>query len=85
MINTATSLISDVIGTDSKNSAFVYGFYSLMDRFECHTSHHHSILHLTAAQILFSAFTALPTQPAAHCKAQIMLCTMHTQILRSNF
>ena len=33
MLNTGTSLISDVIGSDSKNSAFVYGFYSLMDKF----------------------------------------------------
>ena len=33
MLNTATSLISDVIGTDSKNSAFVYGCYSLLDKF----------------------------------------------------
>ena len=29
MMNTATSLISDVIGNDSKNSAFVYGSYNL--------------------------------------------------------
>ena len=33
MLNTATSLISDVIGTDSENSAFVYGVYSLFDKF----------------------------------------------------
>ena len=33
MINTSTSLISDVIGNDSKNSAFVYGCYSLLDKF----------------------------------------------------
>ena len=33
MINTATSLISDVIGNDSKNSAFVYGCYSLFEKF----------------------------------------------------
>lgn len=33
MLNTATSLISDVIGTDSANSAFVYGVYSLFDKF----------------------------------------------------
>ena len=33
MLNTATSLISDVIGTDSDNSAFVYGCYSLFDKF----------------------------------------------------
>ena len=33
MTNTATSLISDVIGQDSENSAFVYGCYSLFDKF----------------------------------------------------
>jgi MFS family permease len=33
MLNTATSLISDVIGSDSENSAFVYGVYSLFDKF----------------------------------------------------
>ena len=33
MLNTSTSLISDVIGNDSKNSAIVYGFYSLLDKF----------------------------------------------------
>ena len=33
MLNTATSLISDVIGTDTANSAFVYGCYSLFDKF----------------------------------------------------
>ena len=33
MLNTATSLISDVIGSDSENSAFVYGCYSLFDKF----------------------------------------------------
>jgi len=33
MLNTATSLISDVIGNDSENSAFVYGCYSLADKF----------------------------------------------------
>ena len=32
-LNCATSLISDVIGKDNKNSAFVYGFYSLLDKF----------------------------------------------------
>jgi Na+/melibiose symporter-like transporter len=32
MLNTATSLISDVIGNDSENSAFVYGSYSLFDK-----------------------------------------------------
>ena len=33
MLNTATSLISDVIGQDSSGGAFVYGCYSLLDRF----------------------------------------------------
>ena len=33
MLNTAVSLISDVIGTDNKSSAFVYGVYSLLDKF----------------------------------------------------
>ena len=33
MLNTATSLISDVIGNDAENSAFVYGCYSLFDKF----------------------------------------------------
>ena len=33
MINTSTSCISDVIKNDSANSAFVYGFYSLLDKF----------------------------------------------------
>ena len=33
MLNTATSLISDVIGSDAENSAFVYGVYSLFDKF----------------------------------------------------
>lgn len=32
MLNTATSLISDVIGSDTANSAFVYGCYSLFDK-----------------------------------------------------
>ena len=32
-MNTATSLISDVVGNDSKNSAFVYGSYSLAEKF----------------------------------------------------
>mmetsp|Transcript_6841 Transcript_6841/g.11048 ORF Transcript_6841/g.11048 Transcript_6841/m.11048 type:complete len:102 (-) Transcript_6841:30-335(-) len=32
MLNTATSLISDVIGTDAENSAFVYGCYSFFDK-----------------------------------------------------
>lgn len=33
LLNTATSLISDVIGSDDKSSAFVYGAYSLLDKF----------------------------------------------------
>ena len=33
MLNTATSLISDVIGNDTSSSAFVYGCYSLFDKF----------------------------------------------------
>ena len=33
MLNTGTSLISDVIGTDTSSSAFVYGAYSLFDKF----------------------------------------------------
>ena len=32
MLNTATSLISDVIGDDTEESAFVYGVYSLFDK-----------------------------------------------------
>jgi len=32
MLNTGTSLISDMIGSDSKSSAFVYGIYSFMDK-----------------------------------------------------
>lgn len=32
MINTATSLISDLIGDDSENSAFIYGSYSCIDK-----------------------------------------------------
>ena len=32
LLNTATSLISDVIGKDSDNSAFVYGVYSFCDK-----------------------------------------------------
>jgi Na+/melibiose symporter-like transporter len=32
MMNTSTSLISDVIGKDAESSAFVYGFYSFMDK-----------------------------------------------------
>lgn len=33
MLNTGTSLISDVLGNDVKSAAFVYGIYSLMDKF----------------------------------------------------
>jgi hypothetical protein len=33
ILNTATSLISDIIGQDAENSAFVYGVYSLFDKF----------------------------------------------------
>lgn len=33
LLNTGTSLISDVIGKDSDSSAFVYGMYSLADKF----------------------------------------------------
>ena len=33
MLNTSTSLISDVIGSDAESSAFVYGVYSLFDKF----------------------------------------------------
>ena len=33
MLNTGTSLISDVIGNDNQSSAFVYGCYSFMDKF----------------------------------------------------
>lgn len=32
MLNTSTSLISDVIGQDSESSAFVYGIYSFADK-----------------------------------------------------
>ena len=32
MLNTATSLISDVIGNDTEQSAFVYGAYSFFDK-----------------------------------------------------
>lgn len=32
MLNTATALISDIIGKDSENSAFVYGCFSLFDK-----------------------------------------------------
>jgi hypothetical protein len=32
-LNTGTSLISDVIGNDTKSAAFVYGCYSLLDKF----------------------------------------------------
>ena len=33
MLNTGTSLISDVLGNDVKSAAFVYGAYSLLDKF----------------------------------------------------
>lgn len=32
MLNTATSLISDVIGKNAESSAFVYGSYSFFDK-----------------------------------------------------
>ena len=32
MLNTATSMISDVIGKDDQSSAFVYGAYSFLDK-----------------------------------------------------
>ena len=32
MLNTSTSLISDVIGSASANAAFVYGVYSFFDK-----------------------------------------------------
>ena len=32
MLNTATSLISDVVGKDEQSSAFVYGAYSFFDK-----------------------------------------------------
>ena len=32
MLNTSTSLISDVIGNDTANSAFVYGCYGLSEK-----------------------------------------------------
>lgn len=37
MINTATSLISDVVGDDTENSAFVYAMYSLFDKISAAT------------------------------------------------
>lgn len=33
LLNTATSLISDVLGADVKSAAFVCGAYSLLDKF----------------------------------------------------
>ena len=33
LLNTATNIISDVIGTDAASSAFVYGVYCLFDKF----------------------------------------------------
>ena len=35
MLNTGTSLISDVLGNDVKSAAFVYGVYSMGDKFTC--------------------------------------------------
>lgn len=32
-LNVASSLISDMLGRNNKNSAFVYGAYSLLDKF----------------------------------------------------
>lgn len=32
MLNTSTSLISDVVGKDSEQAAFVYGIYSFLDK-----------------------------------------------------
>lgn len=32
MLNTSTSLISDVVGNDAENAAFVYGVYSFFDK-----------------------------------------------------
>lgn len=32
LLNTGTSTISDVVGNDTKGSAFVYGSYSFMDK-----------------------------------------------------
>lgn len=32
MLNTSTSMISDVIGTQTKSAAFVYGVYSFVDK-----------------------------------------------------
>lgn len=32
MLNTSTSLISDVVSKDSASSAFVYGIYSFLDK-----------------------------------------------------
>jgi hypothetical protein len=33
MLNTGTSLISDVIGNESESAAFVYGTYCLFEKF----------------------------------------------------
>ena len=33
LLNTSTSIISDVIGTNQSSSAFVYGMYSFLDKF----------------------------------------------------
>jgi hypothetical protein len=35
MLNSGTAQISDVIGNESENSAFVYGVYGLFDKFLC--------------------------------------------------
>jgi Na+/melibiose symporter-like transporter len=32
MLNTSTQMISDVIGTKTQSAAFVYGFYSFVDK-----------------------------------------------------
>ena len=32
MLNTSTSIISDVIGTNIQSAAFVYGLYSFVDK-----------------------------------------------------
>ena len=33
MLNTGTSLISDMIGSDNRSSAFVYAAYGLLEKF----------------------------------------------------
>ena len=32
MVNTSTSLISDIVGKDAESSAFVYGFYGFTEK-----------------------------------------------------